>query len=567
MIPLLLLQTWFADFSLDLKRIQAHLKVGDEALAVSESHRLLEIHPDQVQSYIMCIAALAQAGESTHMLEVWGKFAARFPQEAYGQQVLESMCWGILRQGSQASALSTRLLSIIGATLTQDAYAIDFLLKGLRDSNAVIRALSVELASLLGDRPLKDEILSLLQKETKAEVRLEVLKAIGKLQLTEAHEILLQIMEDRHASAEERALAIRATLEITQQTDSKQLYRLAADPRAALRQLAAEMVAKFEMRDQIPLLLQLTHDPQPEVAASALHTLGLLRIHRFQNRNLVEEFKTLTTTADPLIGVTASWVVLLHDVPAGMQAFERWIMHEKEDVRAMAAAAISSAGPYGVDAALKFVRQTQDPYVQLNLTRVLIGQRVCSEEACALLDRLLREHQERWMEGEQAFSPLLRSRLAHRPGMPNYPEVVNQTVRLELLNTLAILEHPKAGEALRAFLKTRPYGVTGLAAEVLLREGDEMAIEQVRYLLEDPDKQVRAEAALVLATWGRDTSALPVLLDVYSEADRNLKIKILEALGRISNKETIPFLIERLKEPSMNVRVIAAAVLLQSLNR
>ncbi|MBS0623371.1 MAG: HEAT repeat domain-containing protein [Verrucomicrobia bacterium] len=566
MIPVLLTCALLADFSDDLKRIQAHLKVGDEAVAVLEARKIVENYPSEPVSYVTYITALAQSGDLTQMLEVWDMFAKLYPEQAHQQRVLEAMCWGILRQGRGSSTLSTRLLSIIGATLTQDAYALDFLLSGLRDSNTAIRALSVELASLLGDRPLKDEILHLLAHEKKQEVRLEVLRAVAKLRLSEAYEELLRIVESKHTSAEERALAISAILEISQHINAQQLHRLASDPRAALRLIAAEMIAKFEEHDQVDLLIKLSQDPQPEVAAAALRTIGLLRIPRFQNKSMVEYLRPLTKTSDSLVGITASWGILLHDEQEGIEVFQHWIMHEKEDVRAMAAAAVAAAGPYGVQAALKFLKMTHDPYVQINLAKVLVGQRVNCEEACQIINNFLLNHQEKWMEAENVFAPLTRSHLSHRPGIPNYPEVVNQTLRLEWINVLAMLEYPHAAEALRAFLQSRPYGVTGLAAEMLLGEGDEMAIEHVRSLLADTDKHIRAEAALVLATWGRDPSAIPVLLEVYPEADRMLKIKILEALGRIGHVSTIPFLIERLKEPSMNVRIIAASVLIQSLN-
>ena len=51
----------------------------------------------------------------------------------------------------------------------------------------------------------------------------------------------------------------------------------------------------------------------------------------------------------------------------------------------------------------------------------------------------------------------------------------------------------------------------------------------------------------------------------YESADRMVQIKILEALGRIGSREAIPFLLERLRESSLNMRIIAAAVLLQTI--
>ena len=169
------------------------------------------------------------------------------------------------------------------------------------------------------------------------------------------------------------------------------------------------------------------------------------------------------------------------------------------------------------------------------------------------------------MVDEGLFGAIRQSSITHKPEIPNYPEVVNQTTRLELLNLLAILDYTGAQDAIKQFLKERRWGVTGLAAEKLLGEGDESALALVRELLNDEDQEIRLEAALALATWGRDVSALPILMAEYEKSDRMLQIKILESLGRIGSKEAIPFLIERLKESSLNMRIIAASVLLQTI--
>ncbi len=536
-------------------------------LAVAEARRAVESYPDRPQSYEMLIKALSGTGDYAEMMRVWGQFHALFPDKATASQVLEEMCWGVMRQGKQAHTLSARLISIIAAALTQDAYAIEFLKMGLRDSNTHIRSISVQLSALFRDKPLADEIERLFYEERRPEVRIEVMKAIGALRMQHLYEPLLLVIEDKKVTSEERVAAIQAILQVSESVDREKLEVLAADKKAGLRLLACEAIAKFALKEQSDILFRLIYDTNPQVAAAALRAIGLLQVDTFSGRAVADYVRPLTNALDPYVGVCASWVLLLHQRREAEVAFARWIFHEKEEVRAFAASAIAASGVHGIHAALSFLEKTTDPYVQANLALALVGQRVNCTQACEILDHLLKEHKERWMLDEGIFSPLMRSRLSHKPGIPNYPEVVNQSVRLEMINMLAILDYPGAHDAIKEFLKERRYGVTGLAAETLLGEGDETAIELVKEILDDPDKEIRLDAALVLATWGRDPSALPVLLEVYPQADRMLKIKILESLGRIGDKEAIPFLIERLKEPSQNLRMIAASVLIQTLNR
>ncbi len=244
----------------------------------------------------------------------------------------------------------------------------------------------------------------------------------------------------------------------------------------------------------------------------------------------------------------------------------KWLTHSQAHVRALAASAVATAGPYGITLAKKSLADTKDLFVRLNLALALAGQRIELETACSTLESSLKG-EERWMLSENnLFNTIEKSSLSHKSSIPNYPEVIDQSTRLEVLNLLAILDSPGALEAMKNFLKERTWGVTGLAAERLLGEGDEKAIDLVRELLSDPDREIQIEAALVLATWGKDVSAIPTLLEVYPYADRQLKIKILESLGHIGDKKILPFLIERLKESSLLLRMIAASVLMQTLN-
>lgn len=545
------------------RRVQAHLLVGDPSYAVQEAKEGLAAYPQHVPLFELALKSLGASGEDAEMVALWESFANQFPEQAHEQEVLEQMCWSILKKGLKAPGAASQLISIIGAALTQDMYAVPFLQEGLRHSNAHIRAVSVQLASHFGDHPLREELEQMFQNEKVPAVRLEVIKAISKLPMEHLMPALMKRVSDPRMGAQEKSIVIQAIVKFRENlVTHEELAILAASKRAALRELACEVIAHCALKEEIPLLHALVEDTHPDVQEAALRGLGLLRV------TPSERVKQLAQHArHPRVGITASWVWILADPECGEKVFNHWLTHANSEVQAVAASTIAAAGPYGVELALKYLEKTQDPYVQANLALALIGQRENCEKACALLDQLLREVDEKWMFAEEGiFRTLQKSTVRHNPIIPNFPELLNQKVRLELLNLLAIMEYPSAEEAIRTFLAKRQWGLTGLAAETLLGEGDETAIEHVRALLNDEDPEIRAEAALVLATWGRDPSALPHLLEVYPKGDRQLQIKILESLGRIGNRDVIPFLIERLKDPSLMLRMIAATILIQTLN-
>ncbi len=544
------------------RRIQAHLLLGDTGSAVREAQEGLALYPDEPRLYELALKSLGAAGQDSEMLSLWEDFRGRFPEKAMSQETLEQLSWAILRKGLKAPGLASQLIGIVGAALTQDMYAVPFLIEGLRHTNARIRSVCVQLAAMYGDLPLKDEIARMFHEETVFDVRLEVIKAVSKLRMEELMPELIARVGDPKIGAKEKHMAIKAIVNFRESVAREELEILASSRRAALRELACEAIAHCSQAEDVSLLHKLVDDTHPNVQAAALKGLGLLRIPP------TDRVKFLAQNArDPNVGITAAWVWILAEPECGQKAFDRWLTHRNCDVQALAASALAAAGPYGIELARAYLKEAQDPYVQANLALALIGQREACEEACAILDRLLSGHEEKWMTVEEGlFHTVAKSTVTHNPAIPNFPEVVNQTVRLEFLNLLAILEYPGAQEAIKTFLKKRQWGVTGLAAETLLGEGDETAIDHVRSLLDDKDPQIRAEAALVLATWGRDPTAIPHLLAVYPKGGRELQIKILEALGRIGDRETIPFLLERLKEPALTLRMIAASILIQTLN-
>jgi len=76
---------------------------------------------------------------------------------------------------------------------------------------------------------------------------------------------------------------------------------------------------------------------------------------------------------------------------------------------------------------------------------------------------------------------------------------------------------------------------------------------------------VQLQAAIVMAAWGQEEKALPMLTQAYATASRQRKEQILEALGSIGAKESLPFLMDRLDESYQTLRLIAAAGILQTL--
>lgn len=552
---------------LAVKRIRAHLLVQDVMSACEEAKTAFSLNPNSQSLFEAYIKALAKGNDEKTLWSVWGKHAGLFPSSTISRELLEAIAWGIIENGSKSSGPLIRIMAVLGAFFGQDAKGVDILCRHMRDANSQVRAVAVQLSGNMHDAQLSDEMVRLLAQEKNWAVRMEVIKAIGRMSIKSAQPALMAIIENEHAAAEEKGTAITSLVNMLETIHHKDLVRLLHSNRSGLRLLGCSMMVKLYLHDEIDLIVPLFSDHHAEVRCAAFKIIGILRPVAIAGQPAKDLLYQCVQDRNPYASITAAWALCLYDPPAGQQAIKTYLNNENHAVRLFAAAALSSTGKYGVPLVRQAFEEHSDLYVKMNLAFGLIAQRLCVNEACDLLYKGLMNSSERWMRSAKfGFEVLAPSKLKHDEATPQYPELMNLQTRLEVLNILAMLKHSKAQEAVRKFLQLKTWGITGAASSMLLTEGDENALELVQVLLQDPDPTVRIQAALILALWGRGEDAIEVLKNGYEGANRELKERILEGLGHIKSPSSIAFLVERLQEPYQSLRIMSAAALLQCLN-
>jgi HEAT repeat protein len=548
------------------KRVHAHIVIGDYNTACSEAFVGLQTYPDSKILFEAYLKALAKAGDEKALMVNWHLFMKKFPDEACNREMLECFAWAVIENGMRSSSPSIRAISLLGAFFSQDAKGVALLKRGFSDSNSFLRAATLKLSSNMLDASLQDEVLRLFKTENVWAVRLEAIKAIGELSLEVSRDDLTAIIAQQNSSAEEKAAAIEALVAMSDEMERSQIERLVQSDRAGLRLLACESIAYFEQINDVDLLLPLLCDHHPEVRAKALEVIGYLRINSIGSQSVADLAAKCVRDSDPYVGIMAAWVTTLINPKQGFITFEPFLYHACREVRHTAAAALAATGKYGMPLAVKIFNSSQDPYVRMNLAIGLIGQRQHTLEACRCLYEALHQHKERWMWEEDGFFRVLTpSTIKHDEAIPNYPEAVNQLVRLNILEILAIVHYPEAQQAVKCFLQERNWGLSGMASALLLTEGDEDAVDLVKALLSDKDQKVRTQAALILALWGKGEEAIQGLQEAYPSADKELKAQILEGVGRVGSVSSLSFLADKLQEPYQTLRIIAASAILECL--
>lgn len=550
------------------KRVYTHLLIGDAHSAVKDARQYLALFPESKTLKLSMIHALCKSGNEIEALEEWKKISQTHEELKKDHHCLEALAWAVLSQGESSNQLVVRLNSLIGAALTHDVKAIQLLTQQLRGSNALIRSLAINLAATFGDLPLQDEIARLLKEEKIWFVRLEVIKAIGKLRMVNYRLQLKEIIANPKTLAEEKAAAIVALVSMYDSIDDLELQQLIHSNRSGLRELAAEIISHLDLKNKILLLLPLLKDSSPNVRVATLNTFGLLNVDEIEGEPLIHWIRPLMHDSSVEVAMTASWLSFLKNDQEAAKKLSEWILGDEGKTRRLASAALAICGKKGVKLSHELIKKSSDPYVKVNLALGLIGQRKHVRLSCETLFAVIKNREELWM-WESAPNPLFRSlapsQLKHIEQIPNYPSVVDQLTRLELLSVLSILRDPKAEEAVKQFLQNQTWGIAGAAAAMLLQEGGEGALDIVRSLLEDPDDKVRVQAALLLAILGSDQAAVKVLQQAYFHVERDMKVYILEALGHVGDASSISFLLDVFNEPFQVLRVVAASALIQCL--
>jgi HEAT repeat protein len=549
-----------------LKRIHAHLTIQDAESARLEAFHALQQSPNHPALSEIYIKALSKACNEKELIRFTKEYLTKFPEKKENRELLETLCWGVIEHANSSTTPLIRIYSLLASFFSNDAKGVHIIQKALKDNNWLIRGAAIQLSGQLKDSKLQNEIFNLITKEPVFAVRLEAIKTAGLMKNTLVKNQLEQIIFNDKAELEEKASAIESLTLVMDAAKRSQVQALSKSSRFGFRLLACSLVLSQELYDDMDLIIPLLQDSRREVRKGALEVIGTLQIRSFQDRLMADIVKPLLNDMEPSVAITAAYVLTMNNLETGQQSFRRFIESDDKEIRLLAASALAKTGKYGFPYIKEAFMESDDRFVKLNLAISLIGQREMVQAACDALYVGLTPQKEQilWVE-EGIFKYLAPGNICLKEMIPNQKEAMNQVARLEILNILSIMKYPEAEGAIRQFLNERSWGISAMAAVLLLSEGDDASIKLVQHLLNDPSEKIRIQAALILSLWDSNEEANLVLQTSYPAADREMKERILEGVGRIGSLSSIPFLLDCMDEPFQSLRVIAASSLLQTL--
>lgn len=548
-------------------RIRDHLLIDDVPSAYQEASMAMKGEAPSNALHRLWVQVLWRRGEIDTAVKAWKDYKARFPDDKESTQLLEELCWGVIKDGSQSPAPPVRLVALVAALLGQDVKSVDIIVRGLNDDNAVVRSIAVKVASAFPDAKIRKAVSQLIGKETLSPIRLEAIQTLGALRDRQSRDLLLSLLTSPHSDAATKAVAVQALVAISDDVGRQELETLCTSSSGGLRLLCCELVAHFQHWQDLDLIASLLQDPVSDVKIAAITTLGLFK-ETPQDYN--DKIDRCLHDVDPEVVVAAAWWSQIHAPERLSDAWQGLLSHRTARIRHLAAAALSMTGPRGYATMKAHFASSKDPYIRLNLALGLLGvaqEKPVIEQATQVVYDAFVDTTERWAAMKSgAFEVIVPSDDVEDRGLLHPVEIQNQQQRLEVLGLLAVMAPDKARAASERFFQMRTWGVAAVTATLLLQEcGDEMR-DVIVQMLHHPKKDVAVQAALVLALWGRDPQALTVLQESYPTADRVLKEVILEGVGKVGDTSSLPFLTEQLSDPYQNLRLISAASIIRCIN-
>lgn len=526
----------------------------------------LHVFPDSSYLQALHIQALSEEGKRKEALTLFKEFSkGKDLKELFSP--LESLSWSYLLWDEEKSE-RTRLTHLIAASLTKDARAVATLHRALLSANTLLRGFAVRFCASYNDRSLQKEVIRLSREEKDWFVRGEIVQALGAMRLVEGIPFLKDIVASKSANQEEKASAIQSLLQIQEKITEKDLDLLLTHKRGGLRRLGVAFVDHFGALEYVPKVLPLLHDSSPDVRMGVLAFLGTMPLAVSHRRELEKELPKLLEDVHPGVVILSAWLSLGFDEEMGKSVLKKYILSNDQEEACFAATALGAGGKHMTPFIYSLFKEVRDSFVKVNLSLALLKNGGGYNDVAPFLASFITEEKGQLMWTQNSypmFTSLVPSKVRHMPHVPSYPKEVDQLTRLRLLNILCIAGYDKAGELVRSFLHNRIWGVIGTASMLVLEEGDLEAADLIRALLSDPEEEMRVQAALALAFHGGDQEVRLVLEEAYPKMSWDKKITILEALGFIGNRDSIPFLLAVMEEPFQLSRTIAASSIIQCL--
>ena len=552
------------------EKISYNLLIRNDTEATRQALQAVQSFPESIHLRRLYIESLSSIGSEKKLLRAWQNFSRDFPKQKYEDQVLELVAKGVLHNAELSEPYMSKYYRYAVADKFTDSSSVEVLKEAFHDSNFAVREMALNAALLHGDEVLCDEILELLNREHLPTIRRKALEVLIRIKGDDAKPLAESMLADPKLSYLDRLSLILTLLDGKKSMNREELEKLATSSQAIERLIACYTFGYFGANENLDLLKNLINDPIQDVRLQAITSLGHLRVTQIDGQSVNDLMKPIIKSESCELSLLASWVSMLNNDLEQAHNFRDFFYLSNQKIRLQAASLVGYSLPNTLELAEEFFQTHTDPYVRLNLSVLLITHRKRVEEASNQIFEFLKSSESSQFKASMPYPMetiwpvnLVDSFERQMSGISSVTQ--SEVVQFCLLNLLAIVEDPRANVAISNFLETHHSNAALASMPQFIRAGSAPLLELICSFFNHPDLTKRIQAAALVAMLKKEEKALEVLYEAYPLVDRALKEMIITIVGQIGSKDSIPFLMDAIYEPSQSMRILASSSLMQCL--
>lgn len=478
--------------------------------------------------------------------------------------IIEDLAWAVLNHKALVED-PTYCSALVAALITGDVKAITMLSKALSSSNFFVRYVAIKQAHGISDRLIQRCLVQRIKEEKLEPLRMELSKVLCKSRLHEAKNALEEILASSAFSSQEKGFAILSLCHLYPVLDKEALFSLMRHKKPIFRNLSIQLLKKKKVSQAKSYLKEFLDDPILSVRQSALN--ALIQYKDSVDENLFSQLRKLAQIDHPTIAIGAVLILNKTQSEYSNDLLSSCLESSSEEIRYCAAYLTGKIRMHDKAYIKSLFSSMADSFMRANLAISLFENGLRDEYIIKEIEDLLYDPTLIMMQDLNycRVSILSKSKVSYTPQIQDYPKIRDLGVRLHLMNMLCVADSKKVLSLMKNFLKEKMWGVSASAAMLLIQEGPTHAIELVENLVDDKDQSIALQACLVLAFLKTDANVCNRLIEHYPKCSYQLKLTILEALGRLGDKRAINFLLERLEDPFQTTNIVAASSIIQCL--
>ncbi|MEG3845780.1 HEAT repeat domain-containing protein [Microcoleus sp. herbarium19] len=384
-------------------------------------------------------------------------------------------------------------------------------------------------------------------------VRSSVAYTLGKIGSEAAIAGLLKLVKD--SDHDVRKSAVSALEKIDTEAAISGLFKLTKDSDSDVRSKAADALGKINSKAAISRLLKLIKDSDADVRRSAADALG-----EIGSDEAIPGLLELVKNSDSDVSWMAADVLGEIGSEAATISLLKLVKDSDPDLRLSVAYALGEIGSEKAICGLVQLVQDSDPDV-----RRMVADALCeigSEETIPGLIKLLQDLDPNVREmAADALGKIGYEAEAAIPDLIKLLEDSEPDVCWTAADALGEISSEEAIPGLLKLVKHSDQDVRLNVIYALEKIGSEESIPGLLQLVEDSDTDVRLMAGDALENICYESAIFKLIELVDEDSGSDLRLSMVDMLGKIGSEPTIPGLFELLEDSDSDVRWSAADAL------